>query len=697
MSCDYCSNLHPPESNNVTAGARISRLIQIEVIRNSKCSECQLIWKGLRPHVSEYDDGHFVEVLIARDQPLRVKYTSHPAQYVHVELFTQENNTVRQDGDSNAPLIGPAREVREYSGSDASISQAASWLKECTENHPHCQLDQDTPLPTRLIDVGHEDGKEPFLFETNGLTGEPYVALSYCWGWWEQHPPMKTVNKDIDQYGLKANYEAHKNAIKFSSMPKTIQDAVTICRRLGLRYLWVDALCIIQHDEAEWIRECGKMCQVYSSAALTISATHADGCSTGIFAQQEYGSRTKYIGNLADGRKVFVRPNIATTHSERDPGLLSRMPSSYDGSYGSIRREPLACRAWCMQESVLSRRVLHYTMDELVWECNTHHWCECGFASGPVDLMENPNVLLRRPNMMEATTVSPTTFFWRFMWSTWVHIFTRRDITNTGDKLPAMSGLAAKFSGFLYHCLGYRPAYLAGLWEGDMLPRGLCWYLSTGALDWKPSLQNDFDTKYRPQRPRPLRAPTWSFMSLDAPIIPHTTFGFEPAVQILEATAEPQDGAADPFGNVKVDSGRIVLRGRIIRDLDLTYTGTDLHLDPVEHTKDRARFRVADDRGNTLEFLPDAPHELRRGRAPGYSLLLVGRSVIGRTDREPNFLVLRPVNTFKPKTAAPAECFERVGLANVRALPDFGGYVKKLDSDWAEDLTRGEMATLTLV
>lgn len=689
MNCEHCSNLRPPELQNIPPGARVLKLIKVETLRNSQCQECRLIWKAVQPQILEFNDEHFVEVLIARDGPLRVKYT-YAAQFVSIELFTREPSTVEQgDSKSNAPYIGSVSEVSEYSGSDACLSVAASWLKECRENHPSCDLESNLPLPTRVIDVGRGNSREPFLLETKGLTPEPYVALSYCWGYWEQHPPMKTVKKDVKALGLKANYEAHKKAIKHADMPSTIQDAVTICRRLGIRYLWVDALCIIQHDPEEWERECGKMCPTYSNATLTISATHADGCTRGIFGRQQHGCQTRYVGELADGRKIYERPNIANTHNARDPGLLS---SSEFASNGPVR-EPLACRAWCMQESVLSNRLLHYTASELVWECNTHHRCECGFSSGPVDLDENRNVLLRRPEMI-STSINRTTLFWRFMWSQWLHIFTRRQITNADDKLPALSGLAMKFADVLSHCSNERPNYLAGLWDGDMLPRGLCWYVSIEGFSWS-TMGGGSSREYRPKRAVPERAPMWSFMSVDAPIELHMTFGFESKIHVEDARTEPRNRKADPFGNIR--SGRILLRGPIRRDLEVEYTGRDFHLDPLEQQQDRITFHLVDGQGNTLEFLPDVPSEICPGRSSGYCLLFVGNSVIGLTQKEPNFLVLRPAKDNQGTVLN--KCFKRVGLANMRALPSFG-LLGNLESNWAENEERiwgGDMEDITLI
>ncbi|KAH8746866.1 hypothetical protein F5882DRAFT_312155, partial [Hyaloscypha sp. PMI_1271] len=94
-------------------------------------------------------------------------------------------------------------------------------------------------LPTRVIDVGPNAGsQEPFLSITNGKEGS-WIALSHCWG--EYQPLRSTV----------ATERIRKR--KITHLPPTFQDAVTIIRALGIRFLWIDALCILQesqHDQA---------------------------------------------------------------------------------------------------------------------------------------------------------------------------------------------------------------------------------------------------------------------------------------------------------------------------------------------------------------------------------------------------------------------------------------------------------------
>ncbi|KAH8776642.1 hypothetical protein F5883DRAFT_545185 [Diaporthe sp. PMI_573] len=105
-------------------------------------------------------------------------------------------------------------------------------------------------------------------------------------------------------------------------MPRIIQDAVTICRRLCVRYIWVDALCIIQEDLQDWIEESVKMCSVYTNAVCTISAAHADGVNGGIFSKQDFASHT-YELNLR-GRPIYTRKFLAPYHENL--GLWQHFP-----------------------------------------------------------------------------------------------------------------------------------------------------------------------------------------------------------------------------------------------------------------------------------------------------------------------------------------------------------------------------------
>lgn len=166
-----------------------------------------------------------------------------------------------------------------------AFALVASWLERCRQGHEACKktlagtvVDEEHGplLPTRVLDVGCENSEDISLVETKRQDRENYCALSYCWG-----PPgmphlLTTRN----------NLSDHLGGIKFGNMPKTFQDAVTVTRKLRIRYLWIDGLCIIQKDEADWTLESTRMAEVYQNACIVIAAAGAahpgEGCFSGI-------------------------------------------------------------------------------------------------------------------------------------------------------------------------------------------------------------------------------------------------------------------------------------------------------------------------------------------------------------------------------------------------------------------------------
>lgn len=642
--------------------ARVVRLILVKDMRSSNCDECQLMWEALQRFQSTFNDQSLVHVEMAVDGPILVRYQG--LDRLTIELFVRES---AGSNVSSGQLIGSVTEVSPFSGSDACHSVAASWLKDCIDNHPTCGVPGPVPLPTRVIDVGNKNTPELRLVESRGLH-DNYVALSYCWGDPKVHPQMRTV---------KENYEEHKRQIEYSSMPRTIQDAVTICRRLCIQYLWVDALCIIQEDLEDWIKESVKMCSVYSNAVCTISAAHADGVSGGIFSQQDFASDT-YELNLR-GRPIYTRKFLAPYHEHFDFGNIFHCPAKTSMFEPSAQlTEPIAERGWTLQESILSNRLLHYTTDELMWDCNEMRRCECGNSIGATDISENYNALLRRLDLPVSDIEE-----WRIwmMWQGFVETFTLRRLSYEADKLPALAGLAEQYVAHLEQRFGRKPVYLAGLWDVFLL-RHICWSVQYSRMSWRP------DGQYRPRRPEVWRAPTWSWCSVEAPIKVMEARVFETSAEVVEAVTEPAYPDLYPFGPVK--SGKLVLRGRTLKNLMVERTGTDLVLEgPTTNNNDNLlTFQLLDDEGNSLPFLCDDTSLIPYSSSVGYLCVLVGHRIYGRFPKEPCFLVLKSSDQH-------ADCYERVGLADARALPV--QFMDTWDASWVENSSKVEEMILTIL
>jgi hypothetical protein len=302
------------------------------------------------------------------------------------------------------------------------IEHARGLLEACVSSHPDCRTPARPPLPSRVLDVGEPGSAlDPFLYVPQSGQEGQYVTLSYCWG------------EDTGAFVTTTSSNIHKRraGIPLRSLPTTLREAVYITRRLHIRYLWIDALCIIQGSEDDWTCNAANMNEIYGNAVLTFSAASASSCSEGV--------------------------------------LTSRFLQHWKGaSRLDLDHEPINHRAWTLQERLLARRFLSFGTEYLTWQCRTRTrmLSEDGkFNSGPSAL---------RSYHLSSFPEDPVT-----LWICVVTDYTSRFLTNESDKLPALSGIAKTIQS---HTGG---EYLAGLWRNDIL-RQLCWNTGSTILNKVP-------------------------------------------------------------------------------------------------------------------------------------------------------------------------------------------------------------------
>lgn len=211
-------------------------------------------------------------------------------------------------------------------------------------------------LPHRVIDVGPADGTaEPRLVETNGRTGR-YITLSHCWG---GGSPIMTT---------RASLARHRAGIRLADLPRTFGDAVAVVRRLGVRHLWIDSLCIVQDDRADWAVEAVMMHRYYRAALLTLAAADADGSAGGLFRDHGGGGEHKPCPLQVGPQQQQQRQRLyALTNSMSSE--LKRCGFGSPSASSSFRPSRLYGRAWVFQEQVLSPRTLTYARDRAAWRC----------------------------------------------------------------------------------------------------------------------------------------------------------------------------------------------------------------------------------------------------------------------------------------------------------------------------------------
>ena len=405
--------------------------------------------------------------------------------------------------------ISVKRELSSTS-SDASFATAEEWLETCKANHicakrlPLKDHDPDFQTwPARLVDLEAfpAPSQDVRLVAQRGPV-DRYVTLSYCWG---RTRTLATTSRCL---------RLRERRIPFAHLPRTFRDAACVARRLGVRWLWIDALCIVQDDPADWERESVKMGAIYSLAYVTVAADAGVDCESGCFNEASTSQDRAFDApplalRVPVGATVEAGASggdeLATIHLW-DPSARQRRPTPPE-----IDASPLATRGWVCQERILSPRILHYTHAQLFWECreamlaedNLRPWAVRAPAAAPLGPLlrgrggragalarrvdRHPRQLGRRAERPErrlaprrrrggeepATacglarslygTTSDATGRARLLrvWYAAVvaRAYSRRRLTLPGDKLPALSGLARAFARHL------RVRYLAGLWH----------------------------------------------------------------------------------------------------------------------------------------------------------------------------------------------------------------------------------------
>ncbi|KAF2101064.1 HET-domain-containing protein, partial [Rhizodiscina lignyota] len=313
-------------------------------------------------------------------------------------------------------------------GSEEALSKCQQWLKDCDENHERCRQYLNSPLPSRVLDLGDAKAnlcKDVKLHESAPSERASYTTLSYCWG---GEKFITTTASTLSE--RKAN-------IDWSELPAVFQDIVTFCRRIGVRYLWIDALCILQDSKDDWRKEASRMKDYYSNAYISLSAAKASRPSEGC-----------YTGHLPWGYK---------SHTLRSPPKAKFPYAIHVRRTRYFERPPIHERAWCFQEHELPSRVLMFRGMELQWYCYEHAICECGNHEGAREETED-----RLPREDFTTVQSHGDA--RLEWYRSIDEYTDRNLTVQSDILPALSGLAGKMAE---RHPGAR--YLAGLWEDTLI------------------------------------------------------------------------------------------------------------------------------------------------------------------------------------------------------------------------------------
>ena len=463
----------------------------------------------------------------------------HSGKGLIIELFLdREAEEVPNDfAIGTGSSIDPNLDCRQAT----SFIQAS--LNACTAVHNDCARINKQVLPKRLLHVGTKQGtgfSDPYLVE-DLKDDVPYVALSYCWG---RKPFRRMTNSTLEQ---------DKRGINLENLPKTFQNAITLLRALGICYLWIDAMCIIQGDLDDWKIEGAKMDQVYAHALFVISVTFGKDVHCG-FLSNNSGQKDPDSATIdaRDARRASVTEHrLSCSIDGREIKFHVRKKLQHDSIVNNLLANnqvdasmPVLSRAWCLQERLLAARMVHFTSEEMIWECSDATWCECrgseldAFTQQFESIGSIPSSRVTTPlSAYKALFRGQITGKWQLanLWQHTVSAYTWRDLTYQSDRLPALSGIVALFQG------AGMGTYLAGLWR-ENLAHYLHWH-STRCSRYVKRISQ----------------PSWSWASVDGPVLWGTDCSeLKATVTILSAEVELEESTG------QVVSGTIEVIGQVI-------------------------------------------------------------------------------------------------------------------------------------
>ncbi|ETI20980.1 hypothetical protein G647_07323 [Cladophialophora carrionii CBS 160.54] len=309
------------------------------------------------------------------------------------------------------------------------------WLETCEQNHPGCMPEKSLELNTiRLIDLKL---RKLITFPTD-VPQVNFAALSYVWG--DVHKKSFQVDQLLPQ------------------LPQTLEDAMVATQELGLQYLWVDYVCIDQHDNSSKQEQIEIMGNIYGGAYVTLVVPHGKSAAEGIPRVGEFAAIVHHAHvSIGRGNEIVSRL----------PSLRTEMGSS-----------PHAQRAWTYQEILLSRRKLIFTKHQVHLSCRKMMQCESIFENGRFDDEEASggfSIDNAATKILDGTSENSE---WRGIYDKMVAEYVVRKMSYESDALNAISGILSRLQ---------RTIYLKGFAYGlprDEFRKRLCWIQQSDRFEY---------------------------------------------------------------------------------------------------------------------------------------------------------------------------------------------------------------------
>ncbi|KAF4943498.1 hypothetical protein FGADI_13374 [Fusarium gaditjirri] len=328
---------------------------------NSHCSFCRLIrkrviqdgiladvhpdnWPGMQLSISTLDDGPWFPLRLEvefsdLDRSKVSRLVIHPVESVESQSKPLRGLVVQKDS--------------------ADISRLRGWLHTCNKDHKSTETDSTEYLKPLMGTLRVIDTVDNCVKEVH--TPCDYICLSYVWGTGSQTQYTTKTRDQLSKPGGLDNVE----------LPQTILDAIKVTRELGIRYIWIDALCIMQDDNDDKAKIISNMGGIYANAILSLMA------SSNV--------------NPTDGLPGVGVPRAHEQIIEKLQGItLAVAFQDARQRYSDIEDKLWNTRAWTFQERVLSRRSVYFTESQMCFVCPHGASFEDTVPVDPISYMITP-------------------------------------------------------------------------------------------------------------------------------------------------------------------------------------------------------------------------------------------------------------------------------------------------------------------
>ncbi|KAI0543765.1 hypothetical protein F4679DRAFT_577374 [Xylaria curta] len=459
---------------------------------NEGCDLCRLLLRSIHGRVSRSDNQqvHFIRAdcyLTLRDDRKQI------VANLCTPLLSQ--NTSLHDVQIGFPELPTA-------AGKTHLKILKQWIADCDRSHP-CYPKSDAFIPTRLLDIRNQGSGTIQLLVNDQARSRlgHYATLSHRWGSLQQHKFCT----------FKSNIEELQQGIRMASLPRTFQDAVCIAYGLGLQYLWIDSLCIIQDDPFDWETESKLMEHVFSSAYCTIAASCSFGSGDG-FLKPRPARRSVMMPRLQDSDAAYF------------------VCETIDDFFRDVEQSELNQRGWVLQERALSRRTIYFTERQSYWECGEGNINIKNHHSRKASFLGDPNF----PRSVDQFAKGLRIEIFQDLYER----YSRLALSYPSDRPIAIRGLESR----LINTFGTSGG--VGIFE-TYLHRSLLWQRADEALKSITSF-------------RDAPVPSWSWMAYDGPIRYLTVpFG---EVMWCETIISPfsKDGSRDAVVSGDLRSDRVI-------------------------------------------------------------------------------------------------------------------------------------------